>query len=134
MAEAIRYKPPRLVNPVSVTIALIIGSIVFAGYQYLPLYFQKLEAYRVLEETGSKFSARRNFYLSQPTARETLRRQMEADLRHIGVNDPEMETWIEVEGKEASLGVVYSEWVEWPFGLIEPTEHVYQSEHFVRLL
>ncbi|MBV1859763.1 MAG: hypothetical protein KUG77_15230 [Nannocystaceae bacterium] len=131
MAQAVKYKKPRKLNSVSIVLLLLATLSVYLGYQYLPLYLQKQEAYRVLEETGSAFSGRRAFYIKKPKALETLRRGMESDLRRVGVDDPDLETWIERDDKEMAFGAIYSIFIEWPFGAIPKQEFVYEVEHVV---
>jgi len=132
MAQAVKYKKPRRINSVSLALAAMLGLCIFFAYQYLPLFLQKQEAFRVLEETGSAFAGRRGYYLANPDAAEALRRRMENDLRRVGVEDPDLESWIEFEEQEAEFGAVYSIYIEWPFGIIPKQEHVYQVEHTVK--
>lgn len=129
MAQALKYKKPRKINVVSVSMAIVLGLAAYLTYQYLPLFLQKQEAFRILEETGSTFAGRRSFYIQETPAREKLHRQMDAQLRVIGVDDPDMETWIEIEGTEVRFGVVYSVWLEWPFNIIAKEEILYEVEH-----
>jgi hypothetical protein len=131
MAEVVKYKKPRKINVVSVTLALAAALLVYMAYQYVPLFIVKQEAYRVLEEHGSSFMSRKALYSEDPVARDGLRKKMFNQLRAVGVDDPDAETWIEVDGKEVRLGVVYTKWVEWPFGLIKRQEKVYEVEHLV---
>ncbi len=129
MAQALKYKKPRRINVVSVSMALGLALVAYLTYQYLPMFLQKQEAFRILEETGSTFAGRRSFYVEEAPAREKLHRQMDNQLRVIGIDDPDMETWVEVEGTEVRFGVVYSVWLEWPFNVIEKQEVVYEVEH-----
>ena len=131
MAQALKYKKPRRINVVSVSLALAAALVAYLTYQYLPLYLQKQEARRVLEENSSKFAGRRGYYVQDARAREGLRMQMQSELGVIGINDPEIETWIEIEGNEAHFGVVYSAWVEWPYDIIERHEMVNEVEHVI---
>jgi len=132
MAQAVKYKKPRRFNSVTIGLLVIAGLTVFFAYQYLPLFLQKQEAFRVLEETGSAFAGRRSYYLADPKAAEALRRRMEADMRRVGVQDPELETWIEFEEHAAEFGAVYSVFIEWPFQVVPKQEFVYQVEHVVK--
>ncbi|MEM7159144.1 MAG: hypothetical protein AAF799_40275 [Myxococcota bacterium] len=129
MATPIKYKKPRRINPVSVTLLALVLLAGYATYQYAPLYFMRHEAYRVLEETGSELSHRTAHYSKEKRELDGLRRKMQNKIRGLGINDPDIETWIEIEGKEVRLGVVYSAWVEWPFGVVKPTESTYELEH-----
>lgn len=131
MAQAVKYKKPRRVNAVSVTLALAAALLVYLGYQYLPLFLQKQEAFRVLEETGSAFSGRRSYYSQDARALQGLRRGMEGDLRRVGINDPELETWIEPDDDEMAFGAIYSIFIEWPFEALPKQEYVYEVEHVV---
>ena len=133
MIEPVRYKRPSRINVVSVTLVLALALGAYAAYQFLPLYFMKQEVYRVLQETSSAFLGRRNYYVQEKDGRDALRRKMEADLRNLGVTDPDLETWLEVDRNEARFGAVYSQWVEWPFDVVAPQEHVYEVEHTVAL-
>ncbi len=133
MAQAVKYKKPRRINVVSVALAAFLAVFGYLAYQYLPLFLQKQEAFRVLEETGSAFSGRRAYYIEVRDATEALRRQMEGDLRRVGVDDPELESWIELDDAEARFGAVYSIWLDWPFDVIEKQEFVYEIEHVVTL-
>ncbi len=129
MAQAVKYKKPRRINVVSVSLALAAALFVYLAYQYLPLFLQKQEAYRALEETGSSFHGRRSYYSQDPKATENLRRRMEADLRRVGINDPELETWIEYEEHQAEFGAIYSIWIEWPWDILPKQEFVYEVIH-----
>lgn len=129
MTTPVKYKKPRRINAVSVTLLVLalIGG--YAAYQYLPLYFMRHEAYRVLEETGSQVAGRASFYSEDGPARDDLRAKMQRKIKDLGIQDPNMETWIEIEGKQVKLGVVYSMWVEWPFDVIDKQESVYELQH-----
>ncbi len=129
MAKPVKYKKPRRINPVSVTLAAILTVLGVLAWEYAPLYITKQEAYRVLESYGSTFAGRHTLYTSDPIARDGLRSKMQSELRVAGVDDPETETWIEVEGKEVRLGVVYSKFIDWPFNIVNRTEELYEIEH-----
>lgn len=131
MTEMVKYKKPRRINVVSVSLALLVAFGIYMGVQWLPQFLQKQEAFRVLEETGSKFSKRRSLYINHADKAEALRRQMANELRRTGVEDPEMETWIEIDEHEARLGVLYSSWLEWPFDVVARTESIQEIEHVV---
>lgn len=133
MALPVQYKKPRRINVVSVTLALLLAVGAYALYQWLPLYMRRHEAYRVLQETGSKLAGRASFYEEDTNAREELRKTMQRQLVGVGIDDPLLETWIEIEGKEVRLGVVYSAFIEWPFDVVPRHESVYEVEHQVLL-
>lgn len=133
MPKVVKYKRPRKINAVSITLALLVAFGIYMTSQYLPLYLLKSEAYRILEETGSHFGARKARYTSDPKELEHLRKRLHNQLTVLGVDDPDMEVWIELEGREARFGVIYSKWVEWPFDVIEKQEKVYELEHVVAL-
>jgi hypothetical protein len=109
----------------------IIAVLLLAGYltsQFLPQYLLKQEAYSLLETYASQMMGRRSYYRERPEAREALHRKMTSDLQKIGIVDPNMESWIEVEWPEFRLGVIYSYWITWPFDVIPKQEHVYEIE------
>ena len=129
MTTPVKYKKPRRINAISIGLVLALLVAGYAAYQYLPLYFMRHEAYRVLEETGSKLAGRAGYYADDGAARDDLRKQMQRQIQNLGIHDPQLETWIEFEGKQVRLGVVYSMWVEWPFDIVEPQESLYELEH-----
>lgn len=131
MTTPVKYKKPRRINPVSIVIVALLALGAYATYLYLPLYLTKHEAYRVLEETSSKVAGRPAFYAEDSSARDKLRLDMQRQIKGVGVEDPNIETWIEFEGKQVHLGVVYSAWVEWPFDVVERQESVYELEHTI---
>lgn len=128
MGQPVKYRKPRRINVVSVSIFAVLLVIGVVVYEYLPLYITKLEAGRVLEEYGSTFRGRDRYYTENTVAREALISKMSSQLRQIGVNDPNMAAGIDVEGKEVTLWVEYSKWIEWPFDIVERQEEVYEVE------
>ena len=131
MTTPVKYNKPRRINVVSVVLVALLALAAYATYLYLPLYLTKHEAYRVLEETGSKVAGRAGFYADDGAARDELRLDMQRQIKGLGIDDPNIETWIELEGKQVRLGVVYSTWVEWPFDVVERQESVYELEHTI---
>lgn len=129
MAKPVKYNSPRRFNLVSIPLFAALGLFVYFAYQYVPLLFLKHEAFRILEENGSALIGHRALYKNNGAAREKLRRKMESELRAVGVDDPELESWVEIENGEARLGAIYSEWVHWPFELFPKREMVYEVEH-----
>jgi hypothetical protein len=134
MAQAIKYKRPRKINLVSITlvaIALLIGYLIS---QYLPIYLRKQEAYRVLDETASQFAGQKNRYLASEPHFLQLQQRMGNDLRLVGIDDPEMEHWIEVDNESTvRFGVLYHETVEWPWDVIEPQTDEIELEYELAL-
>jgi hypothetical protein len=131
MPQAVKYKRPRKINSVSVTLVLILALAGYMTYQFLPLYLLKQEAYRILEETGSQYAGKHSFYRADPKRMEKLQRKMNSDLRTIGVTDSELESWIEPDGPEVRFGCIFSVHVRWPFDVIEEHEFVFEQEHIV---
>jgi hypothetical protein len=122
-----------VINPVSVTLVALLLAGGYAGYEFVRVEFTKQEAYRVLEETGSTFAGRHGLYRGDAKQREELRRKMEMQLVAIGISDPELETWIDVEADEAKLGVVYTAKYHWPFDVLQPIAREFQVEHALAL-
>jgi hypothetical protein len=131
MAQDLKYKKPRKINPVSVTIVAVLSLAGYMVWQYFPLFLLKQEAYRTLEETGSKYAGKHSFYRADPKRMEKLRRKMNSELRVVGVSDNEMESWIETDGPEVRFGCIFSVKVKWPFEILEDQEFVYEQEHVV---
>ena len=131
MAVDVKYKPPRKINPVSVTIVGVFALSAYMVYQYFPLFLLKQESYRILEETGSRYAGKHSFYRATPKRMEKLKRKMHSELRTVGVTDTEMESWIEIDGPEVRFGCIFSVFVHWPFEIVEAQEFVYEHEHIV---
>lgn len=129
MTSPVTYKKPRLVNIVSVTLALVLGFGAYFSYQYIPIFLVKQEAYRILEETGSRMASHASLYEREDKEREKLRRKLDADLRILGVRDPDMETWIEIDGNNVEIGVIYSDYVEFPLDIFARREFVQELVH-----
>ncbi len=133
MAQPVKYKKPRAVNVVSVIFVLCLLAAGWAGYEAVRVGFLKQEAFRMLEETGSSFSGRRQLYRRDARELESLRNRMESQIRSVGVDDPELESWIEIEGPSARFGAVFTAWYHWPFDVFEPYGKDVQIEHVVAL-
>ena len=131
MAQPVRYKRPRKINVVSVSLVLLLAIAGYLTVTYLPLYLQQHEVHRVLEEHGSILASRKAYYLQHPEHREDLRKKMEGEIRRLGVGDPQLETWIEIDPSEARLGAFYTDTVTWAFDLIAPRQAEYELEHVV---
>lgn len=130
MAQAVKYRPPRRINAVSVTLVALLALGGYLTYQYLPPYLQQQEVYRVLEEHGSKLAGQK-VLARDPEKREDSRRKMEAEIRQLGITDPQLETWIELHDGEVRLGAFYSETITWAFDVIGPQSRDYEIEHIV---
>lgn len=133
MAQPVKYKKPRAVNVVSVIFVLCLLAAGWAGYEVVRVGFLKQEAFRMLEETGSSFAGRRQLYRRDARELENLRNRMESQIRSVGVDDPELESWIEIEGPSARFGAVFTAWYHWPFDVFEPYGKDVQIEHIVAL-
>jgi hypothetical protein len=133
MAQPVTYKKPRVVNVVSVILVVGLLAAGWAGYEMVRVAFLKQEAYRMLEETGSGFAGRRQLYRRDARELEYLRSRMESQIRSVGVDDPEMESWIEIEGPSARFGAVFSASYHWPFDVLQPYVRDVQIEHIVAL-
>lgn len=129
MAKTVKYKRPRKINVWSVTIALVLALIVFLASKFLPLYLMRQEVFRVLDETSSKYTASAGRYYNVKQEAKRLRGEMANNIRRAGVTDPEAEFWIEAESENAvAFGVLYSEFTEWPFDIIEKQEEIVELE------
>jgi len=131
MPRIVKYRKPRRINLVTILLGILAVFLVYLGYQSIPNYMLEQEAFRVLEETSSNFAGRKARYLETPDGLVTLRKRMHNQLRLIGVDDPDAESWIEVDGNEVRFGVIYSKWIEWPFDVIAKQEKVYEIEHTI---
>ncbi len=133
MAQPTKYKQPRVINVVSVTLVIVLLSAAWAGYEMIRIGFLRQEAFRMVEETGSTFAGRRQLYRKNAAERDALRLRMESQIRSVGVNDPDLESWIEVEANSVHLGAVFTVWYRWPFDLLEPFPRDVQIEEIVVL-
>lgn len=129
----VRYKQPRSINLVSVTVLLVLVAAAYAGWEFVRVVVARQQAYRVLEETGSAFLGRRSLYRDDARERDALRERMAQQLREVGVTDAE--TWIDVDSggarDEARFGVVYTAAYHWPFDVLTPIERDIRIEHSV---
>ncbi len=130
MAKPVKYKRPRLINPVSVGLVVAFSLGAYVVYQYLPLFLQRQEVYRVVDETASKFSGSAARYLHSESELTKLKRELVKEIRRNGVSDPDLETWIESEPNslEVRFGALYSAYLEWPFDLAERHEQINELE------
>jgi hypothetical protein len=134
MAKTIKYKRPRKFNVVTIILIAVAVLIAYLISQYLPLYFREQEAYRVLDETSSQFSGKKNRYLASDPHLLQLQQRMGNDLRLVGITDPEMEYWIEVDNKTTvRFGCIYTEVIVWPYDVIAPQEKEVQLEYTLTL-
>jgi hypothetical protein len=132
--QKVKYKKPRKINPISITLTLVFGTLGFLAYQYVPLSLKRGEAVRVLDEAASKYAGQPGRYRKVPKEVERLRKQMRNDLQLVGVMDPDMEVWIEADSDfQVRFGALYSEWIDWPFDVIERQEKVYEIEYKLEL-
>lgn len=133
MAQVVRYKKPRRFNVVTATLLVLALALGYLLYVLVPPFLLEQEAYRVLEETGSKLAGQYGHYRNDASAREQLRQTMTKQLRQIGVDDPDMETWIELRGPEVRIGVAYAVLIAWPFDVLPPHPSIHQVEHVFAL-
>ena len=134
MSEIVKYKRPRKINVVSVSLTLILIFLGYMASQYVPIWILRSEANRVLDEHTSKFSGAKNRYLQVEKDRKRLKAEMSTELRRVGINDPDMEVWLEVESQtEVLFGVLYSEYVNYPFELMPRKEIVEEIEYVLKL-
>ena len=134
MIQKVKYKKPRKINPISVSLAAFLFLIGFLAYQYVPLALKKGEATRVLDEAASKFAGQPGRYRAVEKEMNRLKRQIKNDLYLVGVVDPDLEIWIEEDSNnQVRFGCLYSEWIEWPFDVIERQEKVYEIEYTLSL-
>lgn len=132
--QKVKYKKPRKINPISVTVAAVLFLIGFLIYQYLPLALKSGEATRVLDEAASKYAGQPGRFREYPKEVQALKVKMRNNLQLVGVTDPDLEVWIEEDSKfQVRFGCLYSEWVRWPFDIIEPQEKVYELEYTLSL-
>jgi len=134
MAKTIKYKRPRKFNVVTVVLITLAVLIAYLLSQYVPIYFRKQEAYRVLDETSSQFSGKKNRYLASNPHLLQLQGKMKNDLILVGITDPAMEHWIEVDNKSTvRFGCIYSEIITWPYDIIAPQEQEIELEYTLTL-
>lgn len=133
MAQPVKYKQPRIINVVSVTLVLLLLAGGWAGWEMMRVAFMRQEVFRVIEETGSNFAGRRHLYRKDAQQRDALRGRMESQIRQLGVDDPELETWIDVDGQLADFGAVYTAEYHWPFDVFAPIRRDVQLDHHVAL-
>ena len=134
MIQKVKYKKPRKINPISVTLVAILLVLGFLVYQYVPLALKKGEATWVLDEAASKYAAQAGRYRAEKDEVKHLLKQMRRDLQLAGVVDPDLEVWIEADAMHTvRFGCLYSEWIVWPYDIIERQEQIYEVEYVLTL-
>ena len=131
--KPVDYRKPRVINPVSVTLVVLLLAGGYAGYELVRVEFQRQEVFRVLEETGSAYAGKHSLYAKDAKQREQLRSRMQSQVVTLGISDPELETWVDAAPGGAQLGVVYTTSYHWPFDAVAPIPREIQLEHDVVL-
>lgn len=126
MTAPVHYKKNRF-NIVAIAIVLALAAAGYLAYKFLPSSLRESEVLRVLDEISSEFTGKAPRMLEVPAEVKNLQRKMISDLKDVGVEDPNAEYWIEIDSDdEVRFGVLYSDWIELPFG--EPLERVHELE------
>jgi hypothetical protein len=116
VAESVQYKQPRKFNVVVIAILGGLVVLVYLAWIYLPLYFRKSEAMRVLDETSSEFMGQSSRMLDDDKLVDKMLNDMRGKMQELGIRDPQAEHWIEIDSDDqVRFGVLYSDWVELPF-------------------
>ena len=123
MSRRIKYKKPRKINPVSVTIVAILAFIVYVIAKTGPIFLTQMETQRVIKGVGVKFQGSRSRYMANKPSLNMLRDNLLKDTFGVGVEGRETtEHWIDVSDKDGVLiGVHYEQRFEWPFEMRETT-------------
>jgi len=123
MSRRVKYKKPRKINPVSVTIVGIIAFIIYVIAKTGPVFLTQMETQRIIKGVGVKFQKSRSRYLAAPESRQMLRDQFLADVFNVGVEGRKTtEHWIDISDSESvKIGVYYQQQFEWPFEMRETT-------------
>ena len=123
MSRRVKYKKPRKINPVSVTVVSIIAFIFYALAKTTPIFMTQMETQRVLKGIGVKLQSRRSRYLASPESLDQLRNDLSKDAFAVGVEGKDTtEHWIDISDTKAVLiGLHYEQRFEWPFEMRETT-------------
>ena len=132
MVKKVKYKRPRKINPVSVSIVTLLLLICYSLYRGGELLMLRMETERVVKRTGVEFNSKRGFYLEQPEQLTRKADKLRMDVMNLGVQDPKTtEHWIDITNPdEILIGVYYLQNFDWPFDLAEP--HVFEIQQEVR--
>jgi len=126
MTAPVHYKKKRF-NIVLIVLILVLGSLAYLAYVFLPVKLRESEVLRVLDEISSEFTGKAPRMLAVPDEVKKLQRKMIGDIQAVGVEDPNAEYWIEIDSDDAvRFGVLYSDWIELPFR--EPWERIHELE------
>jgi hypothetical protein len=129
VAESVQYKKPRKFNVVVIAILGALALLVYLAWVYLPMYFRKSEAMRVLDETSSEFTGSASRHLADDKLVDKMLGDMRGEIQALGVSDPQAEYWIEIDSDDqVRFGVLYSDWIELPF--MDAKEVVNELEMF----
>lgn len=101
---AVTYKKPRAINPVSISVFLILGAMVYLAYCYWPTIRLKSNAKSEMQDALVQFY-RLNLRQDKHTLRnkEALEKTLRANLLKVGVTDPELQIVVDMNPKTVSL-------------------------------
>ena len=130
MVKTVKYKRPRKINPVSVTLVALLLFMCYSLYRGGELLMLRMETERVVKRTGVTFNSKRGFYLNNPNQLKRIAGKLRMDIMNLGVEDPKTtEHWVDITNpNEILIGVYYLQKFEWPFDLREPTYFEIQQE------
>lgn len=130
MAKKIKYKRPRKINPVSVSWALAIFSLIYVFVKGFNIFMLRMETERVIKSYAVKFNSTRGRWLQNPKRLEILSGKFRNDLLNMGIENPKTtEHWIDItDPDEVLIGVYYIQHLSYPFGIIEDTTFEIQQE------
>ncbi len=100
----VSYKQPHAINPVSISVCLILGAMVYLAYCYWPTIRLKSNAKSEMQDALIQLY-RLNLRQDKHTLRnkETLEKTLRANLLKVGVTDPDLQLLVDMNPKTVSL-------------------------------
>jgi hypothetical protein len=104
------YKQPSSFNPVSLVLLLALGGAVYAGVKFAPPYWRDRQVKTLVDEAANRFYRER----SNPGIEATLRTDLTAQIRALGIDDPDLVVSVERAASKLRVAVSYTVVVSHP--------------------
>jgi hypothetical protein len=113
--ERTSYKKPRKVNPVSVIVVTVVLAVLYSLVQFGPPYWRKWKVKGILSESANRiYPRRRHQEESLNPFLDEVKGETEEQIFGAGVEDPELEVFIEVDEVEITVSAQYKERINHP--------------------
>lgn len=105
-----QYKQPSRINVVSVLLLVLAVGVVYAAAKFIPPYWRDRKVGELLGMAVNRFYRERN----TPGVEESLRSELDAQIRALGVDDPDLRVAVERTADELRISASYTVVVSHP--------------------